>query len=259
MKFNPGFDIRSIKDPIGFTLGKDCFDKGTEIRSLDAIRKSLSDPNCTGPKDVYAIMMDVGKKADREDLISRDLLYGAVCYSKGKLGKEPVRSQGHVHKVSVKSGMSTPEVYEIWEGRAVVYMQEKDGDEPGRCFAVIGEAGDVIIVPPYWTHATINADPERNMSFGAWCDRDYGFVYDGVRSHGGIAWFPVFDDKGELVWEANPAYKKSELIVKRPEKYSELGLDGKTPIYTQYERNRSLFDFVPYPQKAGKAWEKFTP
>lgn len=257
-KFYAGFEIESIEEPIGFRLGKDCFDRGTEIRSLDAIRKSLMQPDCAGPRDVYAIMMDIGKKTDEADLIERNLLYGAVCYSKGKLGREPVRSQGHIHKISPKSGMSTPEVYEIWEGKAIVYMQENGGDDPGRCYAVEGEAGDVIIVPPYWTHATVNADPTRNMSFGAWCDRDYGFVYDQVRSHGGIAWFPVFEGD-TLTWIPNPAYRKGELIVKRPQKYEALGLDGTMPIYSQYEKDHSRFDFVPYPQKASGVWKNFIP
>lgn len=257
--FFPGFDIETRTRPIGFTLGSDCFESGTELRTLDSIRASLSGEVTDGPENVYAIMMDVGKRAHYEDLVRRHLLYGAVCYAKGRLGEEPVRSQGHIHKVSVYSGMSTPEVYEIWTGKAIVYMQENGGDDPGRCFAVCGEAGDVIIVPPYWTHATINADPMTNMSFGAWCDRDYGFEYDEVRRHGGIAWFPKLGPDGALHFEPNPAYNPSELTVKKPSSYAQLGLEPNVPIYTQYERDPSRFDFVPRPQLAGKAWENFVP
>ena len=32
-----------------------------------------------------------------------------------------------------------------------------------------------VIVPPGWVHATISADPKQPLTFGAWCDRDYGF------------------------------------------------------------------------------------
>jgi len=38
------------------------------------------------------------------------LLYGAVTYAAGRLGNEPIRSQGHIHKASPLSGWSTPEV-----------------------------------------------------------------------------------------------------------------------------------------------------
>ena len=111
--------------------------------------------------------MDVGKTEHWPVLKNLHLLYGAVTYAAGRLGKEPVRSQGHIHKVSRHSGWSTPEVYEIWSGKAIIYMQETAQDQPGRCFAITAEPGDVVIVPPYWAHATISADPEQPLSFGA--------------------------------------------------------------------------------------------
>lgn len=255
--FYPGFDI-TPETPIGFRLGSDCFSYGTEIRKLDAIRNSLSEPGCEGPEDVYAIMMDVGNKEDYADLCCRHLLYGAVCYAKGKLGKEPVRSQGHIHAVSAFSGQSTPEIYEIWTGKAVVYMQEYGGDDPGRCFAVEGRPGDVIVVPPYWVHATVNADYNSNMSFGAWCVRDYAFDYADVRAHKGIAWFPVYEGES-LVWRKNPMYADCKLIVKTPEDYSVLGIEKGIPIYEQYRRKKELFDFVADPSLKKNVWKNFIP
>ena len=59
LDFDPGFDITPLSVDEGFRLGADCFDKGTEFRKLDSVRKSLRDPNCDGPENVYAIMMDV--------------------------------------------------------------------------------------------------------------------------------------------------------------------------------------------------------
>jgi len=256
--FNPGFDVKVNDNPIGFSLGESCFSNGLEIRKLDSIRKSLFDPNCQGPEDVYAIMMDVGKKKDYNDLVNRNLLYGIVCYSKGRLGKEPIRSQGHQHAISRFSSCSTPEVYEIWTGTAIVYMQEFGGDNPGRCFAVIGHPGDVIIVPPYWIHATINADEKTNMSFGAWCVRDYAFEYKDVRSHGGIAWFPVYENN-DLVWIRNEKYQNSKLEIKKPNDYSFLGLENNKCIYSQYEDDNSRFDFVVNPMIKEKEWENYIP
>jgi glucose-6-phosphate isomerase len=68
--------------------------------------------------------MDVGKDEHREQLKARMLLFGLVTFAAGRLGNEPVRSQGHVHRVSIHSGWSPPEVYEIWSGRAIILMQE---------------------------------------------------------------------------------------------------------------------------------------
>ena len=109
LDFDPGFDITPLSVDEGFRLGADCFDKGTEFRKLDSVRKSLRDPNCDGPENVYAIMMDVGRKKDLPAMQQRMLLYGVVTYAAGQLGDEPIRSQGHIHKVSAHCGWSTPE------------------------------------------------------------------------------------------------------------------------------------------------------
>ena len=73
--------------------------------------------------------MDVGKEEHRVLLNKLHLLFGVVTYSAGKLGQEPVRSQGHIHKISPYSGWSTPEIYEIWSGEAIIYMQEYAEDQ----------------------------------------------------------------------------------------------------------------------------------
>jgi glucose-6-phosphate isomerase len=259
MRFDPGFDIAVDDNHLLFQYGEDVFGPEVEQRKLDDIRQSLKNPEASGPEVVYAIAMDVGKKEHYSDLQKRHLLYGAVIYSKGQIGAEPIRSQGHIHAVSESCGTSTPEVYEIWEGEAVIYMQEKADDHPGRCFAVHAKIGDVVIVPPYWAHATVNAKPEENMAFGAWCIRDFGFDYKGVRAHGGVAYFPLVTQTAGLEWEANPAYQPSQLIVKSARTYPEFGLQSQIPIYTQYEQNPDVFTFVTEPESAKELWINFTP
>ena len=182
--FDKGIDITPVQSPMGFTYGAGVFGPEVEIRRLEDIRASLRDPQCKGPEQVYSIAMDVGKEEHRALLNKLHLLFGVVTYSAGKLGQEPVRSQGHIHKISPYSGWSTPEIYEIWSGEAIIYMQEYAEDQPGRCYAVHAFPGDVVIVPPYWVHATISANPRLPLTFGAWCDRDMvlcmrGFVNTG--------------------------------------------------------------------------------
>jgi glucose-6-phosphate isomerase len=259
MEFYPGFDIKPTVNPMGFSYGTSVFGPEVENRSLNSIRKSLRDPHCSGPDPVYSIAMDIGKNEHRHTLEKLHLLYGAVTYAAGRLGNEPVRSQGHVHKISPLSGWSTPEVYEIWSGKAIIYMQEKAEDHPGRCFAVSGGPGEIIIVPPAWAHATISADPEHPLTFGAWCDRKYGFEYEGVRKHNGLAWFPVLGPDGLIQWQKNPRYLSSEIIIKNPEIYTQLNIQSGIPIYTQFEEDPQKFDFVPFPGIKKETWENFIP
>lgn len=259
MPFNPGFEINPTFSPMGFEYGNDVFGPKVENRMLNDIRKSLMNPTCEGPEIVYSIAMDVGKKEHKALLEKMHLLYGVVTYAAGRLGDEPIRSQGHIHKVSPYSGWSTPEVYEIWSGEAIIYMQEYAEDHPGRCFAVYAKAGEVVIVPPYWAHATISANPKLPLTFGAWCDREYGFVYDGVRAHGGIAWFPVFNSENKIEWRANSQYQTSELICKTPNDYSALGIEAGKSIYEVFEKDPDTFLYVPSPQLREDVWKNFIP
>lgn len=257
--FDPGLEVIPTENPLGFRYGAGCFGPEPEIRRLDSIRASLMDPGCDGPEEVYAIAMDVGRAEHRQALESRMLLYGVVTYARGRLGREPIRSQGHVHRVSPHCGWSTPEVYEIWRGRAVIYMQERAEDSPGRCFAVEAGPDDVVIVPPGWAHATVSADPASPLTFGAFCDRQYGFEYAGVRAHGGLAWFPVLDEEGGLLWEHNPRYAYSPLLQKAPRFYGELGLQQGVSLYAQFAQEPDRFLFVSEPVRRRETWRGFTP
>jgi glucose-6-phosphate isomerase len=138
-------------------------------------------------------------------------------------------------------------------------VQESAGDDPGRCFAVTAEPGEVVIVPPGWAHATISADPSTPLTFGAWCDRDYGFEYGAVRAHKGLAFYPLLSERGDIQWKHNDRYLPSELIHKGPEKYINIGLGTGVPIYTQYVQDRERFMFVSDPKHYENVWDDFVP
>lgn len=230
-----------------------------EYRTLDAIRPSLMDPSCSGPSPVYSIAMNVRREGDDDDLKSRYLLFGVVAYAAGQLGKEPVRSQGHVHTIAPHSGWSPPELFEIWEGKAIIYAQEFTTDDPGRCIAITAGPGEKVVVPPGWAHAVINADNIRRMVFGAWCDRQYGFDYTGVRAHGGLAFFPTVETGSTIGWTANPRYRTTRLQERGSRTYPELGLEPHRALYAQYCANPESVEWVSQPQRFSELWPAFEP
>ena len=242
-----GLDMAIHQRPLGFSYGNDVTGPMPEIRRLDQIRASLRDPHCEGPEEVYAIAMDVARMQDREELKKRMLLFGVVTYAAGRLGEEPIRSQGHVHRISQHSGWSPPELYEIWQGKAIIYMQEYVEDDPGRCFAV----------PPGWGHATISASQDEPLTFGAWCDREYGFEYDAVRARKGLAWYPLLQDE-QIIWLHNSHYIPGRLQAITPRQYTEFGITS-APVYQQFIDDPARFQFISRPDKTAELWRNFHP
>jgi glucose-6-phosphate isomerase, archaeal len=256
---NSVLEVSLQQEQLSFKYGPGVVGPVTEFRSLAAIRPSLLDPHCSGPDPVYGIAMDVARKGDLPLLQKRMLLYGMVAYAAGRLGQEPPRSQGHVHAIAPHSRWSPPELFEILEGKAIVYAQQSTEDEPGRCVAVIAEKGDKVVVPPAWAHCVINADSTHRMVFGAWCDRQYGFIYDGVRRHGGLAWFPILTAMDEIEWRANPAYRASNLDVHSARVYPELDLLPECSIYQQFVQNPESVMWISDPARKKTIWEDFKP
>ncbi len=259
MTFNSGLAVRWSDTDLIFHYGAGVFGPEPEYRRLDAIRPSLLDPGCHGPDPVYSIVMDVGREDHQAELHRRMLLFGLVAYSAGRLGQEPVRSQGHVHAVSRHSGWSAPELFEIWEGRAIVYAQQFVADDPGICIAIEAGPGEQVVVPPGWAHCVINIDPSSHMLFGACCDREYGFVYDGVRARGGLAWYPLLTDNARIAWQPNPRYLLKPLRQHRARSYDELGLSGSLSMYEQFARHPDSMQWVATPEVYSSLWPSFQP
>ncbi len=257
--FDPGIDIKPTSTPLGFVYGPGVFGPHAELRSLDSIRPSLLDADCTGPDPVYAIVMNFGMEKDRPLLGERNLLFGAVTYAPGRLGREAVRSQGHVHRKTRDGKPAPPEIYEIWSGEAVVYMQENADEDPGKCFAVEAGPGEVVIVPPGWAHAAVNAGTEKPMTFGALCDCNTAFDYENTRKRKGLAWYPVLDASGRIDWLPNPNYRRRELNLKKPGDYSHLGIRKDLSVYATFEEDPDIFKYVAYPELKIDAWEHFIP
>lgn len=244
---------------MSFEYGPGIFGPQPEYRSLDAIRPSLRDSHSSGPDPVYAIAMDVGRNQDLPELKRRMLLFGVVMYAAGKLGEGPVRSQGHVHAIAPHCGWSTPELFEIWQGRAVVFGQEKSGDDPGRCVAVEAGPGDRVVMPPAWAHYVANVHPGSVLIFGAWCDRQYGFDYAQMRAHHGLAWFPEFAKDGRLSWQPNPRYSASSLEQRPARSYPDLGLSPDMPIYEHFRHDPESVQWISDPARMENLWPRFDP
>ncbi len=255
-----GLTISINNQALSIEYGNGVFGPTIEWRKFNDIKHIYLDSRSKGPEISYGIAMDIGKGNHKELLIQKNILFGAMVFASGQIGNEPIKSQGHIHKTSIHSGWSPPEIYEIWQGSAIIYMQEFIADYPGRCYAISAEKGAFVVVPPGWAHCSISADPTSSLAFGACCDRNYGFIYEPIKEKNGFAWIPYFDENNKIAWKENPIYTQSILIRKLPEDYStSLGFTHNKPLYTLFEDNPSIFEFVSNPSLKESIWNSFIP
>ena len=71
--------------------------------------------------------------------------------------------------------------------------------------------------------------------------------------------FPLLTAEGKLRWTPNPAYHTSQLTIKPPRDYSDLGLEKGKSIYRQFEENPDRFLFVSDPARAANIWKNYIP
>ena len=71
--------------------------------------------------------------------------------------------------------------------------------------------------------------------------------------------FPLLTAEGKLRWTPNPAYHTSQLTIKPPRDYSDLGLEKGKSIYRQFEEDPDRFLFVSDPARAANIWKNYIP
>ena len=245
-----GLDVTLDEEALALAFGRDVVHPVGERRRLADVRATLADPEAVGPEHLYTIYMDICRAGDQAALIERSLLYGAVVYNHGQIGRERLRSQGHRHSRKPGTELRYSEVYEFWTGHGFVYFQKECDPVVTRALLVPVGPGDKVIVPLGWVHMTVASDHEP-LAFGAWCAREGRLEYEELRALGGPGHFVLAD--GEVV--ANPRYAAvADVEVVAPNDLPLLGVPNDLPIYQAWQQSPGLFDFLPQPELVEQAW-----
>ena len=154
-ELRPTSTHRADHSPLGFRYFPGGYGPQPEVRKLDSIRASLLDPQCSGPADVYAIAMDVGRVEYRDVRRAHAVVWSRDVRGR-EIGRGTDRSQGQCIAFPNTAVEPSGDLRDL-VGPAHILMQEHAADDPGRCFAIYAKAGELVLVPPGWAHATISA------------------------------------------------------------------------------------------------------
>ncbi len=244
-----GFGVRL--DPAALTLefGPGITTAPPVVRRLEEVRPLLRDPQASGPDHLYTIYMDIRVPRVCDVLRANGLGYGAVVYNHGALGREALRSQGHVHSVAADSGLGYSELYEFWHGRGLVYMQDAATPDVTDVIVVEAGPGDKVAIPPGWAHSTVNVGGGP-LVFGAVYALDARLLYDPLRQLQGTAHYVLAD--GTL--EPNPRYRSvPQARRSAPHRLPDVGVESGRPALAG---DVARLAFVSRPERHPQLWSR---
>ena len=111
-----------------------------------------------------------------------DLRYDITTVPSKMLGQEFVKTKGHEH--IGKYG----EVYIVLEGQAIYLLQKRNHDNIEDVYAVEAKKGDVIIIPPFYGHVTINPSSQE-LKMANWISKDCKSDYNPYLERQGACYF----------------------------------------------------------------------
>jgi glucose-6-phosphate isomerase len=229
-----------------------------KIRSLDALTDVALEPEaCRGREDAaYYMYNGVFHRDDEPVLRDVPMRYELTLMPPRLMGREFVKTFGHLHSPEPKSGIDYAEVCEVLVGTAHFVFQTLDlaGPDASVAFYVEAKAGQKVLLPPGFDHCTINPGPEP-LLFSDVIALGVSGIYDRFRATRGAVYLEVADD-GEPQFIANPIYRDVPPLKRIELKdYPHLHLTTDEPLYTTFVRKRG--ENWPFLSDPRRFWPTF--
>lgn len=207
-----------------------------KTRTLDELTSVYLDKDaCRGKEGAYEMINGVVHHSDVDSISTLPLRYELTLFPEKLIGKEYVKTLGHLHTTDKESGIDPPEICEVLKGRAhFMFMKfQDDGQDISKVFYVELLAGEKIIIPPGYDHLTINPGPGP-LLFSDVVARTVSGNYQRMIEANGAVYLEVFDH-GKQQFIPNPYYRYHPTLLKyRPREFPELGLVKTVPLYTEF-------------------------
>jgi len=203
--------------------------------------------------DCYGAYRDIVFERDRALFQKYDFRYDITVIMPGTVGGECKKTSGHYHGYIKDRVYTYPEVYEVLAGKAVYILQKvKNFDRADQepviedLKAVFVEAGQAIIIPPFYGHCSVNVG-EGPMVFSNIAVISCPLHYEPIQQKHGLSTY-VLKDHQTLVFAPNSNYQKVPAINKiYPKDNPALGISFGHPVYEAFVKAPQKFDFLLNP------------
>jgi glucose-6-phosphate isomerase, archaeal len=208
-----------------------------------------------GEEYCYEAYRDIVFEKDRDLFQKYDFRYDITVIMPGTVQGECKKTSGHYHGYIKDQPFTYPEVYEVLEGKAVYILQkvknfDRENEEPviEELKAVFVEAGQAIIIPPFYGHCSINVG-DGPMAFSNIAVVACPLHYEPVKTKHGLSEYVLKGDNG-LTFIPNKNYQTVPEINKIvPRENPELGITFSKPVYQAFIKTPDKFDFLLNPSK----------
>lgn len=248
-----GFPV-FLKEDGSLEFGQGVTAPKPEARYLKDLEPVLLYPH-QGKADVaYLMYRGTGLEADQKAVREASLRYDITVIFPGTVGSEYIKTFGHYHPRIPGRPWTYPEVYQVLYGRAHFLLQ-RGGEIDGQIldFAVADfEAGDILIIPPFYGHATVNPGSVP-LVLANWVAREFTSIYDPIRLRKGMAYYDV-EHKGQSIFMPNDSYEshpRPRLL--KPCTLPDLGLVSGRSMYRAWQEGAKL-DFLTKPWLYEDLW-----
>lgn len=186
-----------------------------DIRCLDDMREVLADKDFAETAqntELYFMYRGLEK--------NNSLRYDITTIPAKMLGKEFVKTKGHYHEGAYG------EVYMVLEGFAIYLMQKLgENKEITDIYFVEAKKGDVVIIPSFYGHVTINPSETENLKMANWvsenCKSDYSLY---VKMQGAGYYFTKQGWLKNENYKSLPMLRQEQPVASLPEDLSFLNL-----------------------------------
>lgn len=215
----------------------------------------LADANYTDEiEPYYDFYKAIGRDGERAAFHARALRYDSTVIMQGAAGGEYKKTAGHFHCKVTGKEMSYPEYYQVIKGTAVFVMQKvKDEHTEGRmlvedCLIAEVKAGQAIVIPPDYGHCTVNVSDETMVFVNLVAENSQN-DYAGVKRSVGMCCYILQTENGGYCIRKNPRYDFAcEPKAVTPTDSDVLGIYQNRPVYSEYLRTPSKFDYLTSPE-----------
>ncbi|MEA3230030.1 MAG: glucose-6-phosphate isomerase family protein [archaeon] len=227
------------------------------IRCLKDIKEVVYDKTWTQKtnpeRKMYYMSRNIYEEQDKESIINKNLRYDITVIPPDLMGCEYVKTLGHRHPNIPKTDISYTEIYQVLNGCAI-FIIEKTENKKTEFIHIHAKVGEIVIVPPNYSHITINPSNEI-LIISNWVADNFKSDYRQVIKTHGLAYYYIKKDT-EDVWISNPNYK-NETTIKQIEPVNPelIGLKKDEPLYNLI-KTQSHLEFLNEPQKYETLFKK---